>query len=79
MVSGPKLFYHGDIFVLQPRGQLGAVGEHLEQRGSQGAVVVPPHSPQAAEPAGHLCIPLQQCTATPREITWTATMTKDWI
>lgn len=65
-------FYHSDVLVLQPGGQLGAVGEHLEQRGSQGAVVVPPHSPQTAEPAGHLRIPLQQHTATPQEDTCTS-------
>lgn len=65
-------FYLSDVLVLQPGGQLGAVGEHLEQRGSQGAVVVPPHSPQTAEPAGHLRIPLQQYTATPHEDTWTS-------
>lgn len=55
-----QLFYHGDVPVLQPRGQLGAVGEHLEECGSQGAVVVPPHPPEAAKPAGHFCIALQQ-------------------
>lgn len=51
-------FYHGNVPVLQPRGQLGAVGEHLEQCSSQSAVVVPPHSPEAAKPAGHFRIPL---------------------
>lgn len=66
LTAGQHL-YRGHVPVLQPRGQLGAVGEHLEQRGSQGAVVVPPHSPHTAEPAGHLRIALQQHTASPQE------------
>lgn len=54
--------YLSDVLLLQPCGQLGAVGEHLEQRGSEGTVVVAPHSPQAAKPLGHLFITLQQHT-----------------
>lgn len=68
MLTAGQLFHHGDVPVLQPRGQLGAVGEHLEQCGSQGAVVVPPHSPEAAKPAGHFRIPLQQHMGTPQEV-----------
>lgn len=52
--------YHGGVVLLQPRGQVGALGQHLEQRGSEGAVVVAPHSPQAAELLGHLFVSLQQ-------------------
>lgn len=66
-LTAGRHFYHSDVLVLHPGGQLGAVGEHLEQRGPQGAVVVPPHSPQTAEPAGHLRVALQQHTATPEE------------
>lgn len=71
-LTAGRRFYHSDVLVLQPGGQLGAVGEHLEQRGSQGAVVVPPHSPQTAEAAGHLRVALQRHTATPEEDAWTA-------
>lgn len=60
--------YHSNVLLLQPRGQLGAMGEHLEQRGSECTVVVPPHSPQAAKPLGHLFITLQRHTAAPQEV-----------
>ena len=52
--------YHINVVLLQPRGQLGAGGKHLEQRGSEGAVVVAPHPPHAAEPLRHLLITLQK-------------------
>ena len=61
--------YHGGVVLLQPRRKLGAEGQDLEQRGSEGTVVVAPHSPQAAEPLGHLRITLQQQqTWTPQEV-----------
>lgn len=61
-------FYQSDVLLLQPRGQLGAVGEHLEQGCSESAVIVTPHPPQAAKPLGHLFITLQQHTDTPQEV-----------
>lgn len=51
--------YHCDVLFLQPHRHLGGVTQDLVQGGSQGAVVIPPHSPQAAKPLGHLFITLQ--------------------
>jgi len=59
---GPRVvgIYQVDVLLLQPCGQPGAVGERLEQRGSEGAVVIAPHSPHADKPLGHLLVALQQ-------------------
>lgn len=59
--------YHDDVLILQPRRQLGAVGQHLEQRGSEGTVVVPPDSSYAGKALGHLLITLHQHTGTVEE------------
>lgn len=53
-----KVFYRGKVALVQPGGRLGAVGEDLEECGPQGAVVVPPHPPQAAELLGQFLITL---------------------
>lgn len=53
-----------NILVLQPCRQLCAVVQHLEQRGSEGTVVVSPHSSHTVKLQGHLLITLQQHTGT---------------